>query len=422
MIFRTAIAIALMTANPPAIGRAAEIEALTSSPQGTLLISIVGDLESGDEKKFINVALPASDAIVVFHSNGGDLQAGIEIGKAIRLKGFTTLVPSGVKCASACALAWLGGRVRAMSADAKIGFHAASFKGSGQVTSAGNALIGAYVNQLGLPTRAVLYITEVPPDEIRWMTISEAQEQGIDVNKQSEIPRLAETPGSRAPVQPPAAAPETPGKNPLLFPIPTVTVPTVPVRPNDAPQPPAATAPTISRAALLKETPGEPEKPKVVAGTATWTLFPALSGQAQTGGPSVQADIDIPDAKMRAPVTIRKNIDASLPATHTIALRFSFAAGADIKGFKDMALPQMRRDDTPRGDALSGVRVKINDAYFLVGLTRSDTDTAHNLELLSTRNWLDFPLLLNDDHLAKLTFEKGAKGQGVIAQAIEAWK
>ncbi len=232
---------------------------------------------------------------------------------------------------------------------------------------------------------------------------------------------------------PNASAPQAPSATPAPSaetPIPTVTVPTIPVRPNEtaqagaqgsAGQPPAATAPAVSRAALLMETPGDPQKPKVVVGAATWTLIPAAAGQAQAG-PTVQADIDIPDAKLRATVTIKKNVDASLPATHTIDLRFAFADGAEIKGFKDMALPQMRRDDTPTGDSFAGVRVKINDVYFLVGLTRSDADTAHNLELLSTRNWLDFPLLFNDDHIAKLTFEKGATGQSVIAQAIEAWK
>ena len=70
----------------------------------------------------------------------------------------------------------------------------------------------------------------------------------------------------------------------------------------------------------------------------------------------------------------------------------------------------------------SGVRVKINDSYYLVGLTRSDADAAHNLDILSTDNWLDFPLLLNDDRIAKLTFEKGATGDQVMAQALNAWK
>jgi hypothetical protein len=232
-------------------------------------------------------------------------------------------------------------------------------------------------------------------------------------------------PGAPASPSPAPGAPNANGETP----IPTVTVPTVPMHANDAgntqtatANPPGSNAPAQSRAALLIETPNDPQKPKVDIGTAVWTLLPAASGPAQAAGPAVQAEIDIPDMKMHATMTIRKNVDASLPATHTIDLRFTFADGADAKGFKDMALPQLRRDDTPTGDAVSGVRVKINDAYYLVGLTRSDADTTRNLDLLSSRNWLDFPLLFNDDHVAKLTFEKGATGQSVIAQAIDAWK
>jgi hypothetical protein len=202
-------------------------------------------------------------------------------------------------------------------------------------------------------------------------------------------------------------------------------VPIVPVKPSETAQgaaPPASTAPGLARAAMLLETPNDPQKPKVDIGTAVWSLVPAAAGPAQAAGPAVQAEVDVPDMKMHATLTIRKNIDPSLPATHTMDLRFTFADGAEAKGFKDMALPQLRRDDATTGDAVSGVRVKINDDYFLVGLTRADADAARNLELLNTRNWIDFPLLLNDDHIAKLTFEKGATGQSVIDQAIEAWK
>jgi hypothetical protein len=262
--------------------------------------------------------------------------------------------------------------------------------------------------------------------------------------------KIVERVGGGEPAKSPAApapAPTPPAGSGAETPIPTVTVPTVPVRPNEtaqagappqaggqaqtgaqtgaqapAAQPPAAPASAVSRAALLTETPGDPQKPKVVVGTAVWTLLPPGAGPAQAAGPAVQAEIDIPEAKLHATATFRKNIDPSLPATHTIDLRFAFADGAELKGFKDMALPQMRRDDTPTGDPLLGVRVKINDAYFLVGLTRADADTARNIDLLTSRNWLDFPLLFNDDHVAKLTFEKGATGQSVIAQAIEAWK
>jgi hypothetical protein len=223
-------------------------------------------------------------------------------------------------------------------------------------------------------------------------------------------------------------------------PIPTVPVPVAPVHAGDATpapipaptaqnaqtaapaaQAPAAQPPAVSapgRAALLVEVPGEGQKPRVALGTAVWSFIPA----PQVGGPSLRVEVEIPDVKMHASVTIRKNSDASLPATHTIDVRVAFGEGSEFTGFKDMGLPQMRKDDTPSGDTLAGVRVKINDNYFLVGLTRSDTDAVRNLDLIATRNWFDFPILMNNDRVAKLTIEKGADGIAAVNKALEAWK
>jgi hypothetical protein len=240
-------------------------------------------------------------------------------------------------------------------------------------------------------------------------------------------------------------------------PIPTVTVPVAPVSagpatPAPAPAPPAAASPATpapaagapssdvvaqspattdaqatpvaavpgaSPAAILIALANDPQKPAVNLGSAVWSIIPAVSGQPSTLG--VRIEIDIPDQKMHATVTIRKNADASLPATHTIDLRTTFADGAQIKGIQDMDLPRLRKGEAPTGDPVSGVRVKINDSYFLVGLTRSDADAAHNLDLLTTRDWFDFPLLLNDNRIAKLTFEKGPAGDQVMSQALSAW-
>jgi hypothetical protein len=242
--------------------------------------------------------------------------------------------------------------------------------------------------------------------------------------------------------------PAAPGETPIPV-VPVAPVPVTPAHPADNSQTAAATAPanpaaqnpataapgaqspppatqvaalpTISRAAMLIGNSSDPQKPTVVLGNAYWSVIPPINA-TQPSTLAVRVEVDIPDQKMHATVTIRKNADASLPATHTIDLRVTFADGAEIKGIKDMGLPQLRKDDAPSGDPLSGVRVKINDSYYLVGLTRSDTDAAHNLDLLSTDSWLDFPLLLNDDRIAKLTFEKGATGDQVIAQALNAWK
>jgi hypothetical protein len=287
---------------------------------------------------------------------------------------------------------------------------------------------------------ATAYLLRDKPADMANKTTTET----ADKAKQAGQNKIAERITGAGQSDPAPAAGETP--------IPTVTVPVAPVQvapgpaaathladnapgapaaqtpaPNQAQaptqaQPPAAPAvpPGSSRAAMLIGVANDPQKPIVELGSALWSIIPASPGQPSSL--AVRVEIDIPDQRLHATVTIRKNTDASLPATHTIDLRATFADGSEIKGVKDMGLPQLRKDDAPTGDAVSGVRVKINDSYYLVGLTRSDTDAAHNLDLLATRNWFDFPLLLNDDRIAKLTFTKGETGDRVMAQALDAWK
>src|SRR5258707_564223 len=155
-------ATALACLSLPRVALSAEFRMSSLGTSAPDLIEVSGELIHGDETKFIEVAIKSADAIVVFHSAGGNLLAGIEIGKAIRLKGFSTLAPDNMYCASACALAWLAGRVRFMTDTARVGFHAVytSEDGGTRISSAGNAITGAYLNQLGLPTSAIIYVTD----------------------------------------------------------------------------------------------------------------------------------------------------------------------------------------------------------------------------------------------------------------------
>jgi hypothetical protein len=223
----------------------------------------------------------------------------------------------------------------------------------------------------------------------------------------SSPPTPAPAPASTS--TPPAPATPTPSPATAPVPTPTAAAPTV-----------AAVLPVTARAAMLVATAADAQKPAVTIGTVVWSTAPALPGQP--GSVGVKADIDIPDLKMHATMTLRKNTDAALPASHTIDLRLVFDEGSPIKGVKDIDLPRMRRDDSPNADPLLGVKVKINDSYFLIGLNRTDADVARNIDEIATRGWFDFPLLLNDDRIAKLTFEKAADGERVVNEALAAWK
>ncbi len=147
------------------------------------LVMIDGDLELGDIEVFRGKVSTLSKATVAFRSDGGSLLAGIRIGMLIRVKNFTTIVPDAAQCASACAVAWLGGAHRFLGVGSKVGFHAAYVQKAGATTESGpgNAVLGAYLDQIGLPEDAIVYITQAAPSSMKWLNMEEAAQHGIDV-------------------------------------------------------------------------------------------------------------------------------------------------------------------------------------------------------------------------------------------------
>jgi sporulation related protein len=162
--------------------RAATFDVLSLGPNKPSLVTVSGTFDFNDKDVFLRKIGSLSGAIVAFDSEGGSLVAGIQIGEIIRLKNFTTVVLDQTRCASSCALAWLGGTKRFMGSTAQIGFHAAYNGETRQVTSTGNALVGAYLNKIGLPYSAVVYITTASPDSITWLSKSDAEKLGIEVS------------------------------------------------------------------------------------------------------------------------------------------------------------------------------------------------------------------------------------------------
>ena len=179
----------------------------------TSLVMIEGDLELTDIEQFRNKVTALSKATVAFRSDGGSLLAGIRIGMLIRVKNFNTVVPDTAQCASACAVAWLGGARRYMGMGSKIGFHAAYVQKAGAAIESGpgNAVLGAYLDQIGLPEDAIVYITQAAPSSMKWMSLDEAAQHGIEM---ALLPP-PDAPASSPPQQGVAAATATtPGPEP----------------------------------------------------------------------------------------------------------------------------------------------------------------------------------------------------------------
>jgi hypothetical protein len=168
-------------------GHAANI-ILDRTTFSTPVIVIDGDFNFNDDKTFNNLAISVDQALIVFNSQGGLAGVGISIGRTIAIKGFSTLVLPNSMCASACALAWLAGHPRSLFPTSKVGFHAiyTTDNGSHNVSSAGNAVVGSYLHELGMTDREIIYITETQPDSMAWLSQEAANAIGLEVKLLSE--------------------------------------------------------------------------------------------------------------------------------------------------------------------------------------------------------------------------------------------
>jgi hypothetical protein len=161
--------------------------------------------------------------------------------------------------------------------------------------------------------------------------------------------------------------------------------------------------------------------PTAFQGTVTWSL---QEGKGADGRPepSVQGLISVPERGLTATITVSRNSDSSLPASHLIELAFqvppNFEGGA-IDNVQRVALKATEQD---RGDALIAVPAKVTDDVYMVALNDFPDARKTNLDLLKSRNWIDIPVVYRNGRRALLTMEKGPTGTDAFNKAISEWQ
>ena len=151
------------------------------------IVAIIGEIELGDSERFSSLVSGLPNAIVGLDSPGGNMLASIQIGEIVREKGFTTVVPDKMTCASGCALIWLAGARRYVWDTARIGFHGAFDPTTMEQSGLGNRMIGAYLDKLGLSTEAIAYMTAASPTDMRWLHSGDAKRLGIAADELGSI-------------------------------------------------------------------------------------------------------------------------------------------------------------------------------------------------------------------------------------------
>lgn len=192
--------------------------------------------------------------------------------------------------------------------------------------------------------------------------------------------------------------------------------------PTQAEQPAAQGGATalVAQKAVLYEEPLDSTKAAngvtQVNAAVTWSYVDDPSN-----GPSVVANVDVPQRGLSLRVLIHKNADKTLPASHLIEVTVHTSAAFPGKSISSIPRLVLKPSEDARGQPLIGATAKVSDGLFWIALSALPADIQSNLSLLKDRDWIDLPLVYETGQRAILTFEKGTPGDRVLAQAMTAW-
>ena len=193
-----------------------------------------------------------------------------------------------------------------------------------------------------------------------------------------------------------------------------------PATPAEAAKP-AETVPVGQKAIFYEEKTGT-EAGTADQGAVVWSIVQDSPGVDQPEEPAIRGDLTIPDKNIKVRLTIKRNGDKSLPASHIIEMLFStppdFAGGA-VESVQRMAL---KDTEQAPGSPLVGVPAAFGDGFFLIALTDEKTAIETNMTLLQRQNWIDVPVAYRSGRRALLSFEKGLAGDKVFKDVFKAWE
>lgn len=154
-------------------------------------------------------------------------------------------------------------------------------------------------------------------------------------------------------------------------------------------------------------------------GNVVWSLVQDSPGDGEPEEPAIRAEVTIPDTQLRMQMTIRRNADKSLPASHLIEMIFSvpdnFAGGA----IDNVQRITFKDTEQAPGNPLIAISSKIADNFFIVALNDARTAVDTNLSLMRRLQWVDIPITYRNGRRALLSLEKGVPGEKVFNEVLK---
>ena len=152
-------------------------------------------------------------------------------------------------------------------------------------------------------------------------------------------------------------------------------------------------------------------------GSVVWGT--ALAPGVDRRDVELRGEITIPERKLLVAWSLRRNSDATLPASHVLELSFAVRSEVGGGGVQNVPGIMVKDSEDARGAAIVGMSVKVSAGYFLIGL--SANDVLSNQELLKEGRWFDIPIVYEGGGRAILAIEKGSPGELAFGEVFASW-
>lgn len=201
------------------------------------------------------------------------------------------------------------------------------------------------------------------------------------------------------------------------------------------------TPPAVEPAAPAAQQPAEPATPAVAVGqraifyeertsaaqgsaemgSIVWSVVQESPGGDLPPEPAIRAEATVPGKDVQLRMTIRRNGDQTLPASHIVEMIFLTPDGFEGGAIANVSRIAFKETEQAAGNALIGIPAKIADGFFLIALGDTPAEIEANLALLRRQSWIDIPIVYQTGRRALLTLEKGIPGERVFEEAVRAW-
>lgn len=196
---------------------------------------------------------------------------------------------------------------------------------------------------------------------------------------------------------------------------PVTAAPTAPAAPA------AGEAVAVAQKAIFYEERTSATQGSADSGSVVWSLVMDSPGGDLPPEPAIRAEATVPERNLKLRMTIRRNADETLPASHIVEIVITGPENPASGAIENVLRMTFKDNEGATGNPLFGVPAKIADGFFLIALTDSKAEIEANAALMKREQWIDIPFVYGSGRRALITMEKGVPGEKAFEEAFKAW-